>query len=132
MADHVLRGAGYRTVLLGGGMPKPALRAALIRHRPAVVALSSTMFRAGALATTAEMVHRTLPGAHLIAGGRSAAELPREERTHRVERVDDLLALVESLPARDRVRACDGAAAARCQARRLVEQRDDFAAAPHT
>jgi methanogenic corrinoid protein MtbC1 len=48
LADHVFRAAGYRTVLLGEGIPLAALGEALARHRPAIVALSRTVtFPAG-------------------------------------------------------------------------------------
>jgi RNA polymerase sigma-70 factor (ECF subfamily) len=97
MASDVLYGAGYKTVLLGGGIPDTALSAALERHQPAIVALSSTMPYPDACAATATVIRETLPTAPLVTGGATARRLPPSIPTHYVERLDGLLATVESL-----------------------------------
>jgi RNA polymerase sigma-70 factor (ECF subfamily) len=96
MANDVLSGAGYRTLLLGGGVPAAALSAALERHQPAVVALSSTVARPASLAATANLIHETLPTAKLITGGATARGLPQRVNVHRVERLDGLLDAVDA------------------------------------
>ena len=75
MAHDVLRGAGYETACLGGGVPEPALVAALERHRPALVGLSATMPFASELEQTVESVFRVLPGARVLIGGAAAHAL---------------------------------------------------------
>jgi methanogenic corrinoid protein MtbC1 len=97
MANDVLYGAGYHTVLLGAGVPVLALGAALERHQPKIVALSSTMPAPGGLAAVAKVVYETLPEAHLITGGRSGSALTSGFPTHHVERLDGLLATVEAV-----------------------------------
>jgi hypothetical protein len=93
----VLYGAGYKTVLLGGGIPDTALCAALERHQPAIVALSSTMPLPDACAATATVIQETLPTALLVTGGATARRLSTSIPTHYVARLDGLLATVESL-----------------------------------
>jgi methanogenic corrinoid protein MtbC1 len=97
MAHDVLHGAGYNTVLLGSGMPDAALSAALIRHAPEIVALSSTMQNAETFARTATMVHERLPATQIITGGAAAPMLPREIPAHHVEKLDGLAATVENM-----------------------------------
>jgi RNA polymerase sigma-70 factor (ECF subfamily) len=97
MAEEVLSGAGYRTTLLASGVPEATLKAALLRHRPAIVAVSSSMHLGGALAATANIVHDTLPSTQLIAGGPRAHDLPPNIRTHQIERLDQMLVTVERL-----------------------------------
>jgi RNA polymerase sigma-70 factor, ECF subfamily len=97
MASDVLYGAGYNTVMLGGGIPPAALSAALLRHQPALVALSSTMAFPDALAATATMVHSTLPAVQLVVGGATARKLPANIPAHYVERLDGLLATVSGI-----------------------------------
>jgi methanogenic corrinoid protein MtbC1 len=96
MANDVLSGAGYRTLLLGGGVPEEALSAALERHQPAVVALSSTVAPSASLAATANLIHETLPTAKLITGGATARGLPQRINVHYVERLDGLLDTVDT------------------------------------
>ncbi len=97
MAGAVLSGAGYDTLLLGSGVPQAALKSALLRHRPAVVALSSSVPRAASLAAAAKLVHETLPAVHLITGGAAARALPLDITAHYVERLDGLLGTVDAL-----------------------------------
>jgi RNA polymerase sigma-70 factor, ECF subfamily len=97
MANDVLYGAGYNTVLLGGGIPDTALSSALLRHQPAIVALSSTMAFPEAFATTSAVVHETLPAAQLIAGGVAARRLPPNTPARYVDRLDGLLATVDAI-----------------------------------
>jgi RNA polymerase sigma-70 factor, ECF subfamily len=81
MANDVLYGAGYDAVMLGGGVPDTALSAALLRHQPALVALSSTMAFPNAFAATCGVIHETLPAAQLIVGGAAARRpLPTSRR----------------------------------------------------
>ena len=103
MAGAVLYGAGYHTLLLGGGVPDVALRAGLLRHRPDVVALSSTMPRPASLAATAHLIHETLPAAHLITGGATARQLPPSFAAHYVERLDGMLGAVDAILAPTRL-----------------------------
>ena len=97
MASAVLYGAGYDTRLLGGGVPEAALRAALLRHRPAVVALSSSMPRPASFAATANLIHKTLPEAHLVTGGAMARQLPPNIAAQYVERLDGMLGAVGAM-----------------------------------
>lgn len=97
MARAVLRGAGHNALLLAGGIREGDLRAALRRHRPAVVALSASMPRRSYLAATANLVHETLPGTHLITGGTTARQLPPTITAHYVERLDGLLGAIDAL-----------------------------------
>jgi methanogenic corrinoid protein MtbC1 len=99
MASAVMSGAGYDTLLLGSGVPEAALVAALLRHQPAVVALSSSMPRPAALAATANLIHETLPAARLITGGATARQLPPNITAHYVERLDGLLDAVDAIMA---------------------------------
>jgi CheY-like chemotaxis protein len=96
MASAVLYGAGYDTLLLGSGVPSAALEAALRRHQPAVVALSLSMPRRRSLARTAQLIHETLPAAHLITGGATARQLPPQIAAHYVARLDGLLSTVQA------------------------------------
>ena len=97
MASDVLHGAGYNTVLLGGGVPDTALSAALLRHQPEIVALSSTMAFPDAFATTSAVIRETLPAAELIVGGAGARRLPPNLPGHYVDRLDGLLAAVGAM-----------------------------------
>ena len=97
MANDVLYGAGYNTVLLGGGIPDTALSAALLRHQPALVALSSTMAFPDAFAATCAVIHETLPAAQLIAGGAAARRPLPNVPARYVDRLDGLLATVDAI-----------------------------------
>jgi RNA polymerase sigma-70 factor (ECF subfamily) len=97
MANSVLYGAGYDTLLLGGGVPAAALQGALLRHRPAVVALSSSVPRPASLAAAANLIYATLPAARLITGGAAARQLPPNIPARYVERLDGLLAAVDAI-----------------------------------
>lgn len=77
MAAAVLYGAGYDTLMLGAGIPEAALEGTLRRHRPAVVALSSSLPRPAALAATAILIHETLPATRLITGALPRDSFPR-------------------------------------------------------
>lgn len=94
MADAVLRGAGYRPVLLGA-TPVAALADAVTRHRPAVVAFSSTMAFPVELAASARVVLEREPAASLLVGGASAALAPRSPATRRVSGMGALVGAVE-------------------------------------
>jgi RNA polymerase sigma factor (sigma-70 family) len=95
MAHNVLYGAGYDALLIGGGIPKPDLKAALRRHAPTLVALSATMPDENAFQETARTIHETLPEARILTGGDAAGELPAHIPAHFVERMDGLLETVE-------------------------------------
>jgi RNA polymerase sigma-70 factor (ECF subfamily) len=95
MAAAVLYGAGYDTLFLGSSVPAAALNAALLRYRPAVVAMSSSMPRPASLVAAANLIHETLPTAQLITGGSTARQLPANIAAHYVERLDGLLAAVD-------------------------------------
>jgi RNA polymerase sigma-70 factor (ECF subfamily) len=97
MAGEVLYGAGYDTVHLAAGISESALLAALIRHQPAIVALSMTMRFPESFAATAATIRTALPDAQLIVGGASAQTLTPDHSSHRVERLDGLLATVDGL-----------------------------------
>jgi RNA polymerase sigma-70 factor (ECF subfamily) len=103
MASAVLCGAGYDTLLLGCGVPAAALTGALLRHRPALVALSSSIPRPASLAATANLIHETLPGAQLITGGATARQLPPNIAARYVERLDGLLDTVDTILAPSRL-----------------------------
>lgn len=97
MANDVLYGAGYETVMLGPGVPDQDLSAALVRHQPSIVALSSTMPGADALRTTAKVVRHTVPDARLLTGGAAAQMLDPDIPTQHVARLDGLLDATEAL-----------------------------------
>jgi RNA polymerase sigma-70 factor (ECF subfamily) len=97
MANDVLYGAGYDTLLLGGGVPKAALQGALLRHRPSVVALSSSVALPASLAATANLIHETRPATELIIGGATARQLPPDINAHYIERLDGLLGAVDAI-----------------------------------
>ena len=97
MANDVLYGAGYNTVLLGAGVPEAALGAALMRHRPRIVALSSTMPDPGELAAAANVVRHLGPQAQLITGGRCGRVGPFGVPTRYVDRLSGLLTAVETV-----------------------------------
>jgi methanogenic corrinoid protein MtbC1 len=97
MANDVLYGAGYNTVLLGAGVPEAALGAALMRHRPRIVALSSTMPDPGELAAAANVVRHLGPQAQLITGGRCGRVGPFGVPTRYVDRLSGLLTAVEAV-----------------------------------
>jgi methanogenic corrinoid protein MtbC1 len=103
MASAVLYGAGYDTLLLGSGVPAAALNAALLRHRPAVVALSSSIPRPASLVAAAKLIHETLPTAQLITGGATARQLPASIAARYVERLDGLLDAVDVILAPTRL-----------------------------
>lgn len=91
MANQVLYGAGYRTVLLGAGVPNSALSAALIRHQPSVVAISATMMLPDGFGAAMATVRETLPGAHLVIGGAAAMDLTAPADAHRLQRLSGLV-----------------------------------------
>jgi hypothetical protein len=97
MANDVLHGAGYDTVLLGGGITDEALSAALLKHRPAMVALSSTVAFPDALAATCAAIHETLPAAQLLIGGAAARKPLGNVPARYVQRLDGLLATVDAM-----------------------------------
>jgi RNA polymerase sigma-70 factor (ECF subfamily) len=97
MAAGVLDGAGYNTVLLGGGIADTTLGRALSTHRPDLIALTSTMPPRRSLATTTGLIRETLPDAHLIIGGAAAERLPPNVNAHHVPRLDGLLETVDEL-----------------------------------
>jgi cobalamin-dependent methionine synthase I len=97
MAGAVLHGAGYDTVLLGSGVPAPALTGALLRHRPAVVAISSSMPGPAGLSAAAGLVHETLPNTRLVIGGATARQLPPHVAARYVGRLDGLLDAVDAV-----------------------------------
>jgi RNA polymerase sigma-70 factor (ECF subfamily) len=102
MATAVLRGAGYDTHLLGSGAPAAALNAALLRHRPAVVALPSSMPRPASLLAAANLIHETLPAAQIITGGTTARSLPPNIAAHHVARLDGLRDALDAILAPNR------------------------------
>jgi MerR family transcriptional regulator, light-induced transcriptional regulator len=102
MANDVLAGAGYSTVLLGGGLPDASFRSALARHNPRVVAISSTMCFPDAIAETVTLVREALPGTPLLVGGAAANLFPRVAPVRRVERIDELLRSVRVLGLKER------------------------------
>jgi hypothetical protein len=102
MAGAVLHGAGYDTLRLGGGVPQAALAGALRRHRPAVVALSSSLPLPDSLAAAANLIHDILPSARLITGGAAARQLPPNIAAHYVERLDGLMDAVDAILAPSR------------------------------
>jgi methanogenic corrinoid protein MtbC1 len=102
IAAAVLYGAGHETLLLGSGVPAAALNGALLRHRPDVVALSSSMPSRASLAATATLIHEILPSAQLITGGATARQLPPTVAGHYVERLDGLLPAVNAILAPSR------------------------------
>ena len=97
MANDVLHGAGYETVMLGPGVPNRDLSAALLRHQPEIVALSSTIPDGEALGTTASLVRQTLPGARLLTGGAAAQIVDPDVPAQHVARLDGLLDATEAL-----------------------------------
>jgi hypothetical protein len=97
MAADVLHGAGYDTVMLGAGLPDVALALALKRHRPAIVAFSTTIAVADGFAETAAMVHELLPTAQVITGGAANPNLPWTISAHHFARLDGLLVAVDAL-----------------------------------
>jgi RNA polymerase sigma-70 factor (ECF subfamily) len=97
MASAVLYGAGFDTLLLGSGVPAAALNAALLRHRPAVVALSSSISRPASLLATTNLIQETLPTAQLITGGTTARQLPPDIPAYYVERLDGLVPAVNAI-----------------------------------
>jgi methanogenic corrinoid protein MtbC1 len=103
MASAVLHGAGYDTVLLGSGVPAAALTGALLRHQPAVVAISSSMPRSGSLLAAAHLIHETVPAAQLVTGGATARQLPATIAAHYVERLDGLRDAVDAILAPNRL-----------------------------
>jgi RNA polymerase sigma-70 factor (ECF subfamily) len=103
MADEVLYGAGYDTVRLFGGTSEAELRSALLRHQPAVVALSMTMRLPDSFTATSETIREVLPKAQLIVGGATAQSVSSDGPHHYVERLDGLLSKVDELLAPQRV-----------------------------
>ena len=95
MAYDVLRGAGFDAVCLGVGVPRPALVAALHRHRPALVGLSATMPFLAELTGTVDAVLEALPGAQVLIGGAAAAVPAPRARVHHVRRLVDLIETAE-------------------------------------
>jgi RNA polymerase sigma-70 factor (ECF subfamily) len=97
MAGEVLNGAGYDTVHVHRGASESALRSALLRHRPAIVALSATMKLPASFSATAAVIHDALPMAQVIVGGATGRTLSPHIPAHYVERLDGLLATVDTL-----------------------------------
>jgi len=97
MANDLLAGAGYRTVLLGSGLPDGAFRSALARHRPNVVAISSTMSFPDAIAAILTLVRETLPATPILLGGASAPMVPARPPVRHVGRIDGLLRSMRAL-----------------------------------
>lgn len=97
MAGDVLAGAGYHTILLESGLGAKECEEALRRHRPAIVALSSTITSHRALSAVVSMVLDRLPAAHVIAGGAGARRLAPNARVHTVGRLDGLLDAVDRI-----------------------------------
>jgi methanogenic corrinoid protein MtbC1 len=102
MAYDVLRGAGFDTICLGVGVPRPALIAALHRHRPALVGLSATMPSLADLTETVDAVLEALPGAQVLIGGAAAAAAAPRARVHHVVRLADLVETAERALAPER------------------------------
>ncbi len=105
MAGSVLAGAGYDTVVVAPGTTTAQLRIELDRHRPAMVALSTTMSHPGTLAATLGVIHDTVPGAHTITGGSAAPDVGPDATVHHVARLDTMVSTVTGLlrpPARRR------------------------------
>ncbi len=105
MTHNVLYGAGFDALLIGEGTRDSDLKAALLRHEPAIVALSATMSDEDAFADAARTIHEILPDSRIITGGASARELPAEIPAHFVERLDTVVEAVEGCLAPGRQRA---------------------------
>lgn len=97
MAHHVLRGAGFVTIDLGAGVPAPALAAAVERHRPGVIGLSSTMPFTDALSVAATVALDAAPTAQLFVGGRGAETFPADIPARRIDRMASLLDVVNGM-----------------------------------
>ncbi len=83
MVALTLAGSGFRTLNLGADTPADALRAAVERHRPALVWLSLTRTPADATAEArldAEIKELAHLGATLLVGGRAAPAASRHAR----------------------------------------------------
>lgn len=102
MAGDVLDGAGYVTYNLGTGVPPGSLADALRRHRPALVALSTTMPWPGELAEAIDQIRSVLPDAEVLIGGAAARTAPPALAAglHIVPRLVDLLPAAETALAR--------------------------------
>jgi methanogenic corrinoid protein MtbC1 len=95
MADAVLRGAGYQPVFLGAGVPVAALAEAVARHRPAIVAFSTTMAFPLELETALRAVLERDPQVRLLVGGASSALAPPSLPTAQVSGMGELIGAVE-------------------------------------
>ena len=95
MAEAVLRGAGYQPVFLGAGIPVAALADAVARHRPAIVAFSTTMAFPLELEAALRTVLEQDPQVRLLVGGTSSALAPRSLPTAQVSGMGELIGAVE-------------------------------------
>jgi RNA polymerase sigma-70 factor (ECF subfamily) len=97
MARDVMAGAGYDTVMLGAVASPPLFRAALAYHRPAIVALSTTMPHARTLAAAVAAIRDAFPTTHIILGGAAARSLGSDRSARHVARVDAIVETAEVL-----------------------------------
>jgi methanogenic corrinoid protein MtbC1 len=99
MIANLLRDAGYDVVMLGPDVPAGALAAAVRRHEPAVICLTSTMpGGADSVLASIDAVQREWPGMGFVTGGQSLSSRVRvRPRLDVCARVSEVVEAVDAM-----------------------------------
>ena len=98
MVSNLLSGAGYWIVMLGADVPAEALVASVLRHRPHVVCLSTTMpALSGQVVDSILAVQAACPTAQFVIGGRGLSSQLRSRAGVGVcQRVSEVVEAVDA------------------------------------
>jgi DNA-binding CsgD family transcriptional regulator/methanogenic corrinoid protein MtbC1 len=98
MANYLIAGAGYTPLMLGTGVPAEALVAAVARHEPVAVVLSTTIASLDGARLAAQQIGELLPAVEVFIGG-PGATISANFPAQRIAKIGDLLDALAGLPA---------------------------------
>jgi MerR family transcriptional regulator, light-induced transcriptional regulator len=98
MVSNLLSGAGYWIVMLGADVPPDALVASVLRHRPDVICLSTTMpALSGRVLDSIAQVQAAWPTAQFVIGGRGlSSQLRTQTGVGICQRVSEVVEAVDA------------------------------------
>ena len=98
MVSNLLSGAGYWIVMLGADVPAEALVASVLRHRPDVICLSTTMpALSGQVLESIQQVRAACPSAQFVIGGRGlTSQLQSQAGVEICQRVSGVVEAVDA------------------------------------
>jgi MerR family transcriptional regulator, light-induced transcriptional regulator len=98
MVSNLLSGAGYWIVMLGADVPAEALVASVLRHRPDVICLSTTMpALSGQVLESVQQVRAAYPSAQFVIGGRGlTSQLQSQAGVEICQRVSGVVEAVDA------------------------------------